>query len=184
MTRFEEYLNSKYKLDNSSVITYNNNSTSSFLRECNEISAKAFTLTSASSVESICDRNETNNIADLDELVKFINEEPTLKKSKKNKNKKNKKNSNKNPLNDNCTDTNINRNILDKLNENINDANKGVNSCFNNIFNNDEEEETLLTDKMVDDFKNELESFSLPSYMIQKITPTLSQEFLNNLDSY
>ena len=84
MTRFDECINNKLKLDTSSVLTYNNNSTSSNVREINEISTKAFTLTSASSVETIYDKNENNNIiADLDELVKYINEGTDLKKKEK-----------------------------------------------------------------------------------------------------
>ena len=46
-------------------------------------------MTSASSVESICEKND-NNITDIDELVKYISED-TEKKPKKKKNKKSKK---------------------------------------------------------------------------------------------
>lgn len=177
MTKFDDFINNKLKLDNS-VITCNNNSTSSFLRECNEISAKAFTLTSASSVESFYDRNEVNNnIADLDELVKYINEETETKKNKKNKNRKNKKNVNKNnnPSVQNSIEglcKNI-ESIIDYINEEK--SRKSTNG------NNSNEEGIYVTDKNVEDFKKEIESFSVPSYMTQKIEVNLSEEFLDKL---
>ena len=71
-----------------------NDMNNSFSFEKEEISQpitkeRVFTLTSASSVESICEKND-NNITDIDELVKYISED-TEKKPKKKKNKKSKK---------------------------------------------------------------------------------------------
>ena len=87
MTKFDEFINRKLK---SKQCDMNN----SFSFEKEEISQpitkeRVFTLTSASSVESICEKND-NNITDIDELVKYISED-TEKKPKKKKNKKSKK---------------------------------------------------------------------------------------------
>lgn len=181
MTNFEEFINNKLKLDNSSVITYNNNSASSFIRECNEISAKAFTLTSASSVESLYDRSEANNnIADLDELVKYINEETYIKKNKKSKTRKNKKNCSKNQVIEGIKETSMNQNINDKLGDLINEEMKNSNYIACNDV--DEEDDCILTDKMVEEFKNELEALSLPGKEVQKVIPNLSEDFLKSLN--
>lgn len=87
MTKFDEFINRKLKSKQC-----NTNSSYSFEKEeINQPITKesVFTLTSASSVESICEKND-NNITDIDELVKYISED-TEKKPKKKKNKKSKK---------------------------------------------------------------------------------------------
>ena len=87
MTKFDEFINRKLKSKQCDT-----NSSYSFEKEeINQPITKesVFTLTSASSVESICEKND-NNITDIDELVKYISED-TEKKPKKKKNKKSKK---------------------------------------------------------------------------------------------
>lgn len=161
-TRFDEFINNKFKLD--------------------EIfSAKAFTMTSASSVESVCDRNEVSNaIEDIDELVKYINEDTENKKTKKNKNKKNKKNP-KNTSQSSKTEALKPNECISIKNDYEKQENEPKEEKKENNTSNAKKTTVKEVDEFIESFKMELEEMSVPSYMTQKIVPTISEEYLKQL---
>ena len=153
MSRFNEYLNNK-------------------LMHEDLFPGKGIALTSPSSLESMQDGEQQNNniIEDIDELVKYINQESDIKKSKKNKNKRNKKNNK------------HNNNQVDKPNEYFAVNNSCENEVEHEFVNIDDNDDNKVTDQIIEDFKKEIESMSVPAYMTQKIIPNFDDEFLNMLD--
>ena len=90
---------------------------------------------------------------DIDELLKYINDDTDLKKGRK-KGKKNKKNKKQN-----------NNTIKDK---NMNDNNYSLDDDFKKEF---------------EDFKRDIEKNSIFANDINKINPCLSDEFLSKINS-
>lgn len=162
MTRFNEFLNNKFKLEDL-------------------FSSKGFAKTSPSSLGSAKDGEQmSNNIEDIDELVKYINEETDSKKPKKNKNKKNKKNNKNNNQGEDRKTAKQNEYLV--INKSIDSKEiEGDEELKENLMNH-ESSNVKITDETVEEFRKEIESISFPSYMCQKIIPKISVEFLNMLD--
>jgi hypothetical protein len=165
----EENINNdaiEHKIEKESIFSLNKNTSNDGNETGKKVKRKKNNKNGNNKNENENDVKENNekelNFKDIDELLNYINDETDSKKSKK-KGKRAKKNKKQN--NNNTTEENQQNNI--ETNENSDDSN------FNDEFK-----------KEFENFKKDIEKNSYHLHDIKKITPCLSDHFIENISKF
>ena len=155
----------EHKIEKESIFSLNKNSSDDGNETSKKVKKKKNNKNGNNKNENENNEKENNeqelNFKDIDELLNYINDETDSKKSKK-KGKRAKKNK--------------------KLNNNNTEENQQDNNEANGIF-----DENNLNDefrKEFENFKKDIESNSYNLHDIKKITPCLSDKFIENISKF
>jgi hypothetical protein len=152
------------KIEKESIFSLNKNSSNDGNESGKKVKKKKNNKNGNNKNENESDEKENNNqelnFKDIDELLNYINDETDSKKSKK-KGKRAKKNKKQN--------NNLEDNQLDNNEANGNNDESNLNDEFKKEFEN---------------FKKDIESNSYNLHDIKKITPCLSDKFIENISKF
>ena len=152
------------KIEKESIFSLNKNSSNDGNESGKKVKKKKNNKNGNNKNENESDEKENNkqelNFKDIDELLNYINDETDSKKSKK-KGKRAKKNKKQN--------NNLEDNQLDNNEANGNNDESNLNDEFKKEFEN---------------FKKDIERNSCNLHDIKKITPCLSDEFIENISKF